>query len=646
MMLRKQFSTLRRLQELVKQAENAPGDSSKQFLLLRELNKMSNEGPRKVIERFESKKYPIDDNGFKEYVKALVSTGKIDDPGFTFRESGANATPLSTGQIGPISVRIEEGGKSSWIKSLGAIPIAVVKFLTVSFILVAGWSIVMESASGGIMQKMNNSKSFDPVEATEVTLDDVKGCEEVKDELKEIIMYLKDPERFTRLGAKLPRGVLLSGAPGTGKTLLARAIAGEAGVPFFQTSGSDFEEMFVGVGAKRIRDLFAAARKAAPCIVFIDEVDAVASKRNSRDQSSVRMTLNQLLVELDGFKPNEGVVVICATNLPDSLDKALTRPGRLDKLVVVPLPDLTGRGEILALYASKVKLAPSVDLDVLARRTAGMSGADLANVINIAAVRASVEGLGSIPMSALEEAFDRVVVGLERRNPMSEQERRMTAYHEGGHALVSILTKGADPVHKATIMPRGNALGITWQLPEGPERFSTKLCELKARLAVLMGGKAAEDLQFGPENVTAGCVSDLQQASMIARQMVMQFGMSPIGNTTAIVPLYMNENEYAYLSEAAKVRVDESVSALLTEAYTSADTLLRNHQKQLGLLSEALMEFETLSRGEISLAIAGKSKEIKKNRLIEGKKISDEKKSLNVQMAAKIVTDSTSKTGI
>jgi ATP-dependent metalloprotease len=348
----------------------------------------------------------------------------------------------------------------------------------------------------------------------------------------------------------------------------------------------------------------------------------VASKRNARDQSSVRMTLNQLLVELDGFKPNEGVVVICATNLPESLDKALTRPGRLDKTVVVPLPDLAGRKEILKLYADKVKLSVSVDLDVVARRTSGMSGADLYNIINIAAVKASMDGLSSIPMSAIEEAFDRVVVGLERRNPMSEQERIMTAYHEGGHALVSMHLKGADPVHKATIMPRGEALGVTWQIPEGPEKYSTKLFELKARLAVLMGGKAAEDIQFGADNVTAGCVSDLQQASNIARRMVLQFGMgSPVAFDEAgqpiLAPIYLNENEYAYLSDAAKAQVDGNVTRLLTEAYSTAHEILRSNSKQLKYLSEALVEFETLSKAEIDLAVAGKMKDIRKKRKAE-----------------------------
>jgi ATP-dependent metalloprotease len=640
-MSRRFFSSFKRIQDLAQSAAKSPTDPGREFLLLRELNRMSSEGPRKVIERVESRRFPIDKDGYREYLKALVATGKIDDPSFRLsailplQEHSETQTPQQQQQqVTPAS--------SSLLKTLATIPVSVLKFLTLSFILVAGWSIVMESASGSLMQKAGQqSKTFEPIEGSDVKLDDVKGCEEVKDELKEIVMYLKDPSKFTRLGAKLPKGVLLSGPPGTGKTLLARAIAGEAGVAFFQASGSDFEEMFVGVGAKRIRDLFASARKNSPCIIFIDEIDAVASKRNARDQSSVRMTLNQLLVELDGFNQNEGIVVICATNLPESLDKALTRPGRLDKMVVVPLPDLEGRKEILRLYADKVKLDPSVDLDILARRTSGMSGADLANVVNIAAVKASIDGLSSIPMSALEESFDRVVVGLERRNPMSEQERVMTAYHEGGHALVSMSLKGADPVHKATIMPRGNALGITWQLPEGPERYSTKVHELKARLAVLMGGKAAEDIQFGADNVTAGCVSDLQQASSIARRMVMQFGMGGTNaDGMALSPVYLNESDYAYLSDAAKAQVDQNVARLVNEAYETAHRILTSKNTDLKNLSEALVEFETLSRTEIDLAVRGRTKEIRKQREAEEKRRTEEKKRLSVPTLSQSVISS------
>ncbi|CAE7287928.1 FTSH5 [Symbiodinium natans] len=388
------------------------------------------------------------------------------------------------------------------------------------------------------------SKKITPVEEVNTTFEDVKGCDEVKEELQEIILYLRDPDRFTRLGAKLPKGVMMSGSPGTGKTLLARAIAGEAGVPFLQASGSEFEEMFVGVGARRIRDLFQEARKHAPCIVFIDEIDAVGSKRSNRDNTAVRMTLNQLLVEMDGFENNNGVVVICATNFPESLDKALTRPGRLDRQIVVPIPDLKGRTEILEMYAAKLLLDEHVDLRTLARRTAGMTGADLANILNIAAVRSSADNLPCIPTKYLEEAFDRVVVGLERRNPMSEQEKTLTAYHEGGHTLVSIGNAGADPVHKATIMPRGNALGVTWSIPER-EKYSERLFELQARLDVLMGGKAAEELIFGPENVTAGCTSDLI--------------LEPPGKQPSMAPPAVFEEEAS--SEDAG---DEETSNLLT----------------------------------------------------------------------------------
>lgn len=398
----------------------------------------------------------------------------------------------------------------------------------------------------------------------------------------------------------------MSGSPGTGKTLVARAIAGEAGVPFLQTSGSEFEEMFVGVGARRVRDLFAEARKHAPCIVFIDEIDAVGAKRTNRETASGRMTLNQLLVELDGFQQNDGIVVICATNFPESLDKALTRPGRLDKQIVVPIPDLKGRMEILQMYAKKLVLDTTADIETLAKRTAGMTGADLFNVLNIAAVRSSAEGLESISNKYLEEAFDRVVVGLERRNPMSEHEKRMTAYHEGGHTLISLSTRGSDPVHKATIMPRGQALGVTWSVPER-EKFSVREFELHAQLEMLMGGKAAEELIFGPENVTAGCSSDLQQATRIARRMVMNYGMS---TTADPVPIWLDVDDYAVMSGEAKREVDEKTQALLTAAYDRARNYLREHEKELHRLAAALVEHETLAAEEIKLAVEGNSEKI------------------------------------
>jgi len=445
------------------------------------------------------------------------------------------------------------------------------------------------------------SKKITLVHDTKTTFDNVKGCDEVKEELDEIICYLKQPQRFTRLGAKLPKGMLLCGQPGTGKTLLARAIAGEAKVPFIQATGSEFEEMFVGVGARRIRDLFAAARQHAPCIVFIDEIDAVGSKRSSRDQTGIRMTLNQLLVELDGFEQNQGIVVICATNLPESLDPALTRPGRLDKVITVPLPDLQGRQEILDLYGEKVILSNDVDLSILARRTAGMTGADLFNIINIAAVKSSAENKSSITMESLELSMDRVMVGLERRNPMSEMEKEMTAYHESGHALVSIFTPGTTPVHKATIMPRGNTLGVTWQIPDS-EKYQQRLFELKGRLDTLMGGKAAEEVVFGPQNVTAGCTSDLLTATKIARTMVMQFGM---GASTSS-PISVDEQTYGMISEKAREKIDAAVEDLLNESYQRARSILIERRRELDDVAKALIENETLSREEISLAIEGK----------------------------------------
>lgn len=333
-----------------------------------------------------------------------------------------------------------------------------------------------------------------------------------------MIEYLKEPSKFAKLGAKLPKGILLAGSPGTGKTLIARALASEAGVPFIHASGSEFEEMFVGVGARRIRDLFKTAKSISPCIVFIDELDAVGSRRSSMDHNSVRMTLNQLLVELDGFAKHEGIVVLCATNFPESLDPALVRPGRLDKTVYIPLPDMKGRLEILKHYASKMILSSDIDLTTMAKRTVGMTGADLFNILNTAALKCSVQGLSAITASALEEAFDRVVVGLKGKPLINERERKSTAYHEGGHTLVSLHTNSATKVHKATILPRGNTLGVTWKIPE--EKKDTRMNELKAEIDVLMGGMAAEEVIYGKENVTTGCQSDLKRATEIAKTLV------------------------------------------------------------------------------------------------------------------------------
>eukprot|EP00927_Polykrikos_kofoidii_P066748 TRINITY_DN62312_c0_g1_i1.p1 TRINITY_DN62312_c0_g1~~TRINITY_DN62312_c0_g1_i1.p1 ORF type:complete len:758 (+),score=141.32 TRINITY_DN62312_c0_g1_i1:96-2369(+) len=602
--------------------------NSKQRLsdLLRALNHFDPQQTIRLFERQEPRTVLANKEAVREYIRALVLANRLDfvdldlvlgqswragvATALTAESNGKNAVDAAAGFPNSVELRLpsseplqvqlaDSNRRFAWRLARSS--------LTFLF-MVAGMSVLAEGLAGNVQKGFGmGSKKIIPVEEVNTTFDDVKGCDEVKGELQEIILYLKDPGRFTRLGAKLPKGLMMSGPPGTGKTLLARAIAGEAGVPFLQSSGSEFEEMFVGVGARRVRDLFQEARKHAPCIIFIDEIDAVGSKRQTRDNTAVRMTLNQLLVELDGFEQNSGIVVICATNFAESLDKALTRPGRLDKTVVVPFPDLKGRTEILQLYAKKLLLDKNVDLATIARRTAGMTGADLFNILNIAAVRSSADNLTAVPMRYLEEAFDRVVVGLERSNPMSDHEKRLTAFHEGGHTLVSLGCAGADPVHKATIMPRGNALGITWSIPDR-EKYSERLFELSGRLDVLMGGKAAEELIFGPLNVTAGCTSDLRQATSLARRMVMNFGMANDDGTPAA--LYLDVEEYSMLSDEAKRDIDQKTQALLTNAYKRAANYLKQHERELNSLAEALIEFETLSADEIKLAIDGQTVQI------------------------------------
>lgn len=615
----------RKASQLQRSLDLEPENPRRFAELLRALNHFD---PQQVIRLFELRDPRVafsNSEAVREYVRALVLANRLDYVdldallGRQWREVQQNINTTAqvasdasnaAGASGIVELKLPNKGEPIQVQIADSHRRALWRLLrsaVTMLIMVAGVTVFAEGLAGNVQKGFGmGSKKITPVEEVNTTFNDVKGCDEVKDELQEIILYLRDPDRFTRLGAKLPKGVMMSGSPGTGKTLLARAIAGEAGVPFLQASGSEFEEMFVGVGARRIRDLFQEARKHAPCIVFIDEIDAVGSKRSSRDNTAVRMTLNQLLVEMDGFENNTGVVVICATNFPESLDKALTRPGRLDRQIVVPIPDLKGRMEILEMYASKLKLDQKVDLKTLARRTAGMTGADLANILNIAAVRSSAENLLCIPSKYLEEAFDRVVVGLERRNPMSEQEKKLTAYHEGGHTLVSIGNSGADPVHKATIMPRGNALGVTWSIPER-EKYSERLFELQARLRVLMGGKAAEELIFGPENVTAGCTSDLRQATGLARRMVMNFGMSAQQQSGL---LSLDVDEYAVLSDQAKHEIDEKTQCLLTDAYSHAAEYLRSHEEQLHRLAQALIEFETLSAEEIKLAVEGRATSI------------------------------------
>jgi len=454
-----------------------------------------------------------------------------------------------------------------------------------------------ERGLGRGMGMNSNSKHVQEAEVNgrKVKFEDVKGVSEAKAELEEIVMYLKDPSKFTRLGGKLPRGVLLTGPPGTGKTLLAKAIAGEADVPFFFASGSQFEEVYVGLGAKRVRELFEAAKKKAPAIIFIDEIDAVGGTRKLKDQSALKMTLNELLVQLDGFDENNGIIVIGATNFKDSLDEALLRPGRFDKHVVVPLPDVGGRKEILEMYAKKTKLAKDVDLNILARGTTGMSGADLFNLMNQAALKASVDGLNAITMQVLEYAKDKIIMGAERKSAVITAETaRCTAYHEAGHALVAVLTDGAQTIHKATIMPRGNALGLVATLPEG-DQTSQSYKEMLATMDMAMGGRVAEELVFGKDEVTSGAMSDIQYATRIARHMVTKCGFS---EAVGIVFHGGNTGEESASAET-RALIDAEVKKLTDAAHKRARDLLTKYSYEHKLLAETLLEYETLTGDEV-----------------------------------------------
>eukprot|EP00241_Pyramimonas_parkeae_P002514 CAMPEP_0114254554 /NCGR_PEP_ID=MMETSP0058-20121206/17045_1 /TAXON_ID=36894 /ORGANISM="Pyramimonas parkeae, CCMP726" /LENGTH=514 /DNA_ID=CAMNT_0001368789 /DNA_START=26 /DNA_END=1571 /DNA_ORIENTATION=- len=433
------------------------------------------------------------------------------------------------------------------------------------------------------------------------TFADVKGCDEAKRELQEIVQYLKDPAKFTRLGGQLPKGVLLTGPPGTGKTLLARAVAGEAGVPFFYRAGSEFEEMFVGVGSRRVRSLFAAAKQKMPCIVFIDEIDAIGASRKSWE-SHTRKTLNQLLVEMDGFENNDGIIVLAATNLPETLDSALTRPGRFDRHIQVPNPDVKGRQQIIEHYLQDKPVDSGVDAHLLARGTPGFSGADLYNLINVAdGDPAAIEDADRISSKLLDAAKDRVMMGAERKTAvMSEENRKLTAYHEGGHAIVAINTVGAHPIHKATIMPRGNALGMVMQVPEKDETSFSRQ-QMLAKLDVCMGGRVAEEMIFGADHVTSGATSDLKQATNLARYMVMNCGMSDL-----VGPIYIESGKGSKVSLETERNVDMEVRRLLKEAYQRVTTLLKQKEEDLHKVATALLDHETLTAQEIADCLAGK----------------------------------------
>ncbi len=484
-------------------------------------------------------------------------------------------------------------------------------------LLIAVWIFFMRQMQSGSGRAMGFGKSKAKL-LTErqgrVTFDDVAGVDEAKDELQEIVEFLRDPQKFQRLGGRIPRGALLVGPPGTGKTLLARAIAGEANVPFFTISGSDFVEMFVGVGASRVRDMFEQAKKNAPCIIFIDEIDAVGRHRGAGlggGNDEREQTLNQLLVEMDGFESNEGVILIAATNRPDVLDPALLRPGRFDRQITVPNPDIAGREKILRVHMRKVPVAPDVDPKVIARGTPGFSGADLANLVNEAALLAARRNRRLVTQSEFEDAKDKVMMGAERRSMvMTEEEKLATAYHEAGHALVSIKVPGGDPLHKVTIIPRGRALGITMNLPERDKlSYSKQWCE--ARIAMSFGGRIAEQLIYGKEHLNTGASSDITQATQLARSMVTEWGMSE-----KLGPLRYNENQQEVflghaitqrqnMSEDTAKLIDQEVRRIVTEGEAKAREVLTAHRTELEAITQGLMEFETLTGEEVKALMRG-----------------------------------------
>ena len=479
------------------------------------------------------------------------------------------------------------------------------------------WIFMMRqmTASNGKAMSFGKSKARLLGGKKKVTFADVAGIEEAKQELQEIVEFLKSPLKFERLGGKIPKGALLVGPPGTGKTLLAKAIAGEAGVPFFTISGSDFVEMFVGVGASRVRDMFEQAKKASPCILFVDEIDAVGRHRGAGlggGNDEREQTLNQLLVEMDGFETNSGIIVIAATNRPDVLDPALLRPGRFDRQIIVSNPDISGREAILKVHVKKVPLAPDVDLAVIARGTPGFSGADLANLINEAALLAARRNKTMVTMRDVEDAKDKVMMGSERRSlVMDDKEKMITAYHEAGHAICSLHLPESDPLHKVTIIPRGRALGVTMQLPE-KDKYSQSMTYLNSRLSILFGGRIAEEMILGKENVSTGASNDIQVATNIARKMVTEWGMSDTMGPIAYeepegqVFLGYSISKRKNMADSTALMVDKEIRRIIDEAYKKTEKLLKEHKKELDTLARGLVEYETLSGDEITKLLSGK----------------------------------------
>ncbi len=550
-------------------------------------------------------------------VKSVTITG--DRITGTYADNNSNFQTYSPGDPGlvgrlesknvQIAARPETDGSTSLVGML-------ISWLPMILIL-GVWIFFMRQMQGGSRGAMGFGKSKAKL-LTEahgrVTFQDVAGVDEAKEDLEEIVEFLRDAQKFQRLGGRIPRGVLLVGPPGTGKTLLARAIAGEANVPFFTISGSDFVEMFVGVGASRVRDMFEQAKKNAPCIIFIDEIDAVGRHRGAGlggGNDEREQTLNQLLVEMDGFEANEGVILIAATNRPDVLDPALLRPGRFDRQVVVPNPDVAGREKILKVHVRNVPLAPNVDLKVLARGTPGFSGADLMNLVNEGALMAARRNKRLVTMQEFEDAKDKIMMGAERRSTaMTQAEKELTAYHEAGHAIVALNVALADPLHKATIIPRGRALGMVMQLPEA-DRYSMSYKWMISRLAIMMGGRIAEELKFGKENITSGASSDIEQATKLARAMVTRWGFSDklgqvaYGENQEEVFLGHSVARTQNVSEETAQLIDAEVRKLIDDAYSAARAILTKKKKEWIAIAEGLLEYETLTGEEIKALMLG-----------------------------------------
>ncbi len=537
----------------------------------------------------------------------------------TTRDGKQHVTYLPSGTMADIVRRLDEANVEVQTKqprtgpTLGDILLGILPML----LLIGAWFFFMRQMQAGGRGAMGfgRSKARLLTEAKgRITFEDVAGIDEAKEELGEIVEFLKDPGKFQRLGGKIPKGALLVGPPGTGKTLLARAIAGEANVPFFSISGSDFVEMFVGVGASRVRDMFEQAKKNAPCIIFIDEIDAVGRHRGAGlggGNDEREQTLNQLLVEMDGFEANEGIILIAATNRPDVLDPALLRPGRFDRQIVVPNPDVMGREKILRVHTRNVPVAQGVDLKTIARGTPGFSGADLANLVNEAALLAARRGKRVVTNKEFEDAKDKVMMGAERRSlVMSEDEKKLTAWHEAGHAVVALNVPESDPVHKATIIPRGRALGMVMQLPEG-DKYSMNYTQMTSRLAVMMGGRVAEELIFGKEKVTSGASSDIAAATRLARNMVTRWGYSDelgyvaYGDNNDEVFLGMSVQRNQNVAEATAQKIDSEVKRLVDEGYARATRILTEKAQEHRFLAEALLEYETLNGDEITKVMAG-----------------------------------------